>query len=120
MLVFTYGTLKKGFHNHYLLEDSKFIGEAVTKNKYGLYPSVCGSFPFALKSKNDIEIIGEVYDVDNYTLARLDALEGYPVLYLKEEIEVVLNDKIIKALIYFKNEKNYKESVNLSKKILFW
>jgi gamma-glutamylaminecyclotransferase len=120
MLIFTYGTLKKGLHNNYLLKDSKFIGEAITKNKYGLFPSVCESFPFAIKSYADVEIFGEVYEIDNNTLERLDYLEGYPTLYYRETIEVILNNKIIEATIYFKNEENNQESVNLNKPISFW
>ncbi len=120
MLVFTYGTLKKGFRNHYLLEDSKYIGDAVTKNKYGLFPSVCGGFPFAIKSYSDTEIFGELYDINKETLEKLDYLEGYPDLYIREEVEVVLNNDIITATIYFKNEENYKKGVNLNKPISFW
>ena len=90
------------------------------KNKYGLFPSVCESFPFAIKSYADVEIFGEVYEIDNNTLERLDYLEGYPTLYYRETIEVILNNKIIEATIYFKNEENNQESVNLNKPISFW
>ncbi|RZC72889.1 hypothetical protein C5167_048366, partial [Papaver somniferum] len=52
-LVFTYGTLKKGFPNHVLLEDliksgdAEYLGIYKSKNKY---PLVCGPYkvPFLL------------------------------------------------------------------------
>jgi gamma-glutamylcyclotransferase (GGCT)/AIG2-like uncharacterized protein YtfP len=34
--VFVYGTLKKGLHNHYLLQDSEFFGGAVTVPTYSM------------------------------------------------------------------------------------
>ncbi|XP_021752320.1 putative gamma-glutamylcyclotransferase At3g02910 [Chenopodium quinoa] len=81
-LIFTYGTLKKGFSNHRLMEelmgngDSTFIGSFRTAEKY---PLVCGPYrvPFLLNlpGKGDM-VWGEVYSVSETGLARLDELEG--------------------------------------------
>ena len=99
-LIFVYGTLKKGFNNNYLLNNSKFIGEAITIEKYALYQS---GIPFVIKDKSVSKIHGEVYSVDSETLNILDDLEGHPNCYKREEIFVSLrqNNEKIKAWIYF-------------------
>jgi gamma-glutamylcyclotransferase (GGCT)/AIG2-like uncharacterized protein YtfP len=71
--VFVYGTLKKGIHNHRLLTHAKFIGYAITDQGYRL---VAGGFPIVLEGGN-FAVKGEVYEVDDATLERLDQLEGY-------------------------------------------
>lgn len=81
-LVFTYGTLKRGFSNHPLLQDlslsgdASFVGAAVTVARL---PLVCGPYrvPFLLELPGAGErVAGEVYAVTARGLARLDELEG--------------------------------------------
>jgi gamma-glutamylaminecyclotransferase len=87
-LVFTYGTLKRGFSNHALLQelsragDASFVGAAVTASRL---PLVCGPYrvPFLLNLPGDEEagaggsrVAGELYAVTPRGLARLDELEG--------------------------------------------
>lgn len=77
--VFVYGTLKKGYHNHYLLEDSIFLGEDKTYLSYVLLN--CG-FPYMCIEENQpdhiaYQVVGEVYEVScPKVLADLDRLEG--------------------------------------------
>ena len=95
--VFVYGTLRKGYWNHRLLENSKFIGEAITKEKYSLYAN---GIPYVVKTPKT-QIKGEVYEVDIETLKRLDQLEGHPDFYYREKTDILINGKPIKAWIYF-------------------
>ncbi len=44
-----------------------------------------------------------VYQITSIDEANLDYYEGYPSLYGKEEVEVSINGKTIKALIYIMN-----------------
>ena len=54
-------------------------------------------------------------------LNRLDDLEGYPDLYLKEFIKVELENKqIVKALVYFKNEETNLNAIDLSNPVIEW
>ena len=87
--VFVYGTLKKGYGNHYLLADSKFVGEATSVSKW-LMIGKDMPFPYLLNRDNTKgkHIKGEVYEVDSNTLKRLDALEGVPTHYKKDWIYV--------------------------------
>lgn len=101
--VFVYGTLKKGFGNHYLLSDAALLGQAVTKEHYALYVS---GIPFVTRNKQVSPIHGEVYLVGQATLKDLDRLEGHPNWYKREQISVYLQNpdqsiKQVLAWIYF-------------------
>ena len=83
MLVFVYGSLKRGFCNHGLLKDAKFIKHDQTKEaEYRMYSA--GAFPMV--SNGDKHIGGELYEVAEATLDRLDRLEGHPNWYKREQV----------------------------------
>ena len=84
--VFVYGTLKRGFGNNGFLINQKFIGVGCTRNKFALYKD---SLPY-LVDKPETPIGGEVYEVDNETLERLDSLEGHPNWYRRKKILVCI------------------------------
>lgn len=73
-LIAVYGSLRKGFGNHRLLEKSKYLGDFKTEPKFSLYN--LGSYP-GLKENGITEVVMEVYEVDEYTAHRVDNLEGY-------------------------------------------
>lgn len=99
MLVFVYGSLKKGHWNHHVLGDSVLVGTAVTKEAFVL--TDCG-FPYAIESKHartatesltERPIVGEVYHITSEaTLARLDALEGVRSNHYNRNIAMVEMD----------------------------
>lgn len=81
-LIFTYGTLKRGFPNHNLLVDflstgdADFLGVYTTADKL---PLVCGPFkvPFLLNFPGSgNQVVGELYAVSDQALVRIDELEG--------------------------------------------
>ncbi|OAE20425.1 hypothetical protein AXG93_4905s1250 [Marchantia polymorpha subsp. ruderalis] len=81
-LAFVYGTLKRGFGNHWLMEEqmskkhARLVGTAQTKMRY---PLVCGPFqvPFLLMYPGEGEHVrGELYQVDSHCMELLDELEG--------------------------------------------
>jgi len=81
-LVFTYGTLKRGFSNHTLMQDLIRTGDATfvsTCRTAENYPLVCGPYrvPFLLNMAGSGQpVMGELYAVSASGLARLDELEG--------------------------------------------
>jgi gamma-glutamylcyclotransferase (GGCT)/AIG2-like uncharacterized protein YtfP len=82
-LVFVYGTLRKGEINHNLLESSEFIGGYVTEPKFELHD--LGEYPGLVEGTSSI--VGEVYRVNDETLAQLDILEDVPIEYRRELID---------------------------------
>jgi len=120
--IFTYGTLKAGYPNHELLADAEFVSDAITCEKYQMYPSINHQFPFLIKSEKSQQIKGEVFKTTSKELLeKLDYLEGYPDLYLKEFIKLFLEDEtIVDALVYFKNEKNNLNAADYSNPINEW
>lgn len=89
--LFIYGTLKKGGRLHRHMEGQKFIGKVKTAPKYRLY--AVGWFPglYELPSEDDDvgkSIEGELYEVDDECLARLDRVEGVPSLYQRRAVTV--------------------------------
>lgn len=75
MLVFVYGSLKKGFYNHSLIAPFEQVAKGTINGKmYSL-----GAFPAIVLSDNPEELVhGEIYNVNTPSgLASLDMLEGY-------------------------------------------
>lgn len=91
--VFVYGSLKRGFGNHVLLEGCKYVGPAKTNPLFTMISY--GAFP-AVLIDGETAITGEVYEVDEHTLRSLDALEGHPNWY--KRVEVVTD--LCKAWMY--------------------
>jgi gamma-glutamylcyclotransferase (GGCT)/AIG2-like uncharacterized protein YtfP len=96
--VFVYGSLKKGFHNNYLLGKSKLVAE-------GTLPRVkmlrLWGFPGLVDGKGGAE--GEVYEIDDLTLATLDRLEGVAYGFYKREtreVDVKGSDKKMACEVY--------------------
>jgi gamma-glutamylcyclotransferase (GGCT)/AIG2-like uncharacterized protein YtfP len=95
--VFVYGTLKRGNYNNRLLEGSVFVEEAKVKG-YGLTPG--GGFPYAIPCQN-MTARGEVYAVEDHTMARLDGLEGFPYHYTRDWVDVTLRcGMVVQAWLY--------------------
>ena len=101
--VFVYGTLKKGLHNHRFLDGQRFVGEAITIDRYPLIGETF-SFPYLLDLEGKGEMVnGELYEVSYENLTeRLDMLEGYPTHYDRKVIPVATKTGVFHAIAYFK------------------
>ena len=99
--VFTYGTLMKQRRNHFILENSKYLGDAILDD-YGLYE--LGTFPGAVKMLG-YKVYGEVYEVDEKIKELLDELEDVGNLYDYIDVDVMMDDKLVKVGFYRFNPK---------------
>jgi gamma-glutamylaminecyclotransferase len=101
MNVFVYGTLMKGYGNHRLVENETWLGDALLKD-FGLY-NVTQYYPGIIKQRGS-SVRGEVYDVSEKTLEKLDILEGEGSLYLRIAVKVTLNTgKEVESYVYVWN-----------------
>lgn len=95
MKIFVYGTLRKNHGNHFLLQDSVYLGQAKTEPKYTL---ACSGIPYLINGTE--EVVGELYEVPPHVLNDLDMLEGHPDCYTRKDINLIFNDEPIKAQAY--------------------
>ena len=58
-----------------------------------------------IKKNQNAEVPLGIFEIDDKDELSLDRYEGYPTHYRKEYLEVELNGKTIKALVYIMNEK---------------
>ena len=85
--VFVYGTLMKGYSNHQgILSGCSFIGKGELEGyrlyNLGWYP---GIVPMAGEATK-----GEVYQVDEPVISKMDRLEGEGSLYIRKNVKILL------------------------------
>jgi gamma-glutamylcyclotransferase (GGCT)/AIG2-like uncharacterized protein YtfP len=86
-VLFVYGTLKRGLCNHALLAGQQFVGEARSLPHYRLYDS--GPYPCLVEDpQRGVAVRGEIWRVDEATLAHLDEFECVQHLFDRREIHI--------------------------------
>jgi gamma-glutamylaminecyclotransferase len=96
--VFVYGTLKKGFpNNEHYMTSARFVGKYCTLEKYPLVLFGNRYVPGMLDCPGEgHHIEGELFEVNDKNLARIDLLEGTHESdgYRRQSIAVKSMDKI--------------------------
>lgn len=99
--VFVYGTLMKGYKYHMdYLAQSEFLGKGEITG-FALY-AVTSSYPGILPECGE-RVKGEVYEVDQETLKRIDDLEDEGSLYLRKQVEVLVQGEAVFGWVYIWN-----------------
>ncbi len=83
-LLFAYGSLRRGEHNHHYLRTAAYLGEHVTTAAYTMFD--LGAYP-AVIAAGVTPIEGEIHALEADGLTRLDVLEGYPRHYDRQLIQ---------------------------------
>jgi gamma-glutamylaminecyclotransferase len=89
--IFLYGTLKTGFPNFHINTGNRLPGEFVTVQRFPLYLVGPTQAPWLVNRPGEGEfVVGEVFEVDANTLARMDVLEQIdePLWYAREPLLV--------------------------------
>ena len=95
--LFVYGTLKKGFGNHRLIQKTEYIGDFISNDKFDLSGH---SFPEIYPNDQGKQIKGEIYNLEEQDFIVTDSLEGNGYFY-NREIQSFYNNKTqIEAWIY--------------------
>jgi len=106
-LVFVYGTLRRNERNHHLIDGATRIAEQAWTN--GILYNTGNGYPI-LKNTNDTDVAyGELYEVSESQLAKLDELEGYhgegENNFYDRVVKTIFTDKeIYHAFVYVMTE----------------
>jgi len=109
-LVFVYGTLKRGLHNSYLLDNDEFVTTGETKEKYVMtedgIPYVSELIPYST-------IQGEIFRVTNTSMHTLDMLESHPTWYERRQVLIVAEDGVEHNCWLYFNDKTLGSLINI-------
>jgi gamma-glutamylcyclotransferase (GGCT)/AIG2-like uncharacterized protein YtfP len=107
-LVIVYGTLRQGGVRAMpaLFPGAKFIGK--TKVRGALYD--LGAYPGLLLDESDSLATGEVYEIDDEILQKLDEIEA-PSHYWRKQVEVSVGDDRMTCWIYEPDARLYPHRV---------
>lgn len=113
--VAVYGTLRKGFHNHYLLGDSRFIDKGKGHFWGTMYSA--GGYPIFSCKEPSVKPIVEIYELPageegELVMENLDMLEGYPHWYDRTIKTFLINSEEITAWIYHQDLELQKEEID--------
>ena len=108
--VAVYGTLKASHGNHYLLQDSEFIGAGYTIDEHKM--EVIG-VPMLYKDAKGSQVEVEMYECTSWKVREdLDQLEGHPYTYRRELTDIIdLEGNTVQCWIYFIHECPPSESI---------
>lgn len=86
--LFVYGSLLSGLYNwSWALKHSNLLGKTTIEGNYTMVD--LNNFPGVIIDDSNYSIIhGEVYEVDDHTYNKIEALEGYPVFYNRVKIDM--------------------------------
>jgi gamma-glutamylcyclotransferase (GGCT)/AIG2-like uncharacterized protein YtfP len=97
--VFLYGTLKRGGVSHHFLAGQRWVAEARTEPAFRLYQ--LEGYPGMVAAPAGLSIEGEVWEVDDPCLDRLDAWEGTDIgLYARKPIRLLPPHDTVRAEAY--------------------
>ena len=102
LLLFVYGTLKRGERNHPLLMDEKYLGDTGTSPNYLLVD--LGRYPGMVKKPHGgFSVQGELFEIPYKLILELDKIEDAPFLFNLEPITLADGSKAFSYL--------YKQSI---------
>lgn len=138
MLLFVYGSLRKGFHNHDYLNEATFINSASTSDEFymvgrlnfkldefedGRSPPRMLLFPYIFKPDNDDDtlpkttVYGELYKISDDTLNKIDSHEGHPDIYKRGTINIITDlGEYTEAYTYILESQELKDEILADKK----
>jgi gamma-glutamylcyclotransferase (GGCT)/AIG2-like uncharacterized protein YtfP len=103
-LVFVYGTLRRGGTRAMstIFPEATFIAQATVQGR--LYDF--GDYPGLLLDDSNSLVVGEVYEVDDELLKRLDEFEAGSH-YLRKQVELAVDEGRKTALVYVYDPRFY-------------
>jgi len=94
--LFVYGSLKRGERHHRELAGARFVRTARTAPAYSLVDT--GEYPGLVRGGTSA-VAGELFEIDDALLARLDEFEDVPDVYRRDEVELDDGSRAIAYLL---------------------
>lgn len=99
MMLFVYGTLKRGGSNVVLIRDQRFLGEVVTVPAYRMYD--LGLYPGLIRDDaGGVSVNGELWEVSACAIAELDDFEMSAGEFERQRIELIHVEGPVEAYFY--------------------
>jgi gamma-glutamylaminecyclotransferase len=121
--LFVYGTLKKGYSNHFFLENCKYLGKAISVDQNFQMYEWEWDFPIVSQTNEGYFIKGEIYEVPYDQINAIDILEDHPNWYQRKKRYFILenSNEVISAWIYLQDYQNNQPKSEPNKdKMLEW
>ncbi len=101
--LFVYGSLKRGFENHSILSEAKYISKAKTTSTFAMYLEDDRNYPYIIKDTTSTgsSIDGELYEIMRKDLLdKVNTFEGVPDYFKCSDVYVQTRSKKVKAKAY--------------------
>lgn len=95
-----YGSNLNSGHMENLCPSAKFLGKVILNNFALSFEGEKDRCYLNIRKVKDKNIEVGVFELNDKDIFKLDEYEDYPLLYKKEDIEIELNNKKIKAFYY--------------------
>ena len=117
MLVFVYGTLKKDKCNAHIMKGAKYLREFTLPVKGFLYWNTSRNYPHFISDDTGAFISGELYEVDDNLVSKLDFFEGHPTFFKRKSVKMQEGDIFYYEYIgYIENKETIDEDfIKISK-----
>lgn len=85
-LLFVYGSIRKGHHNHHRLGNSEYLGTYKTVEPFKMFGLRSRAYPYVYPDTTGCPVTGELYAVNEERLERIDCMEGHPDVYCRTPV----------------------------------
>jgi len=104
-LLFVFGTLKRGYHNHRRLLRAEFVARAKSIS-VECAMTQRGGFPLMYLDRpvEGCSVVGEIYRVTEDDMISTDQLEGYPRFYNRRIERFMVGSREVNAWIYYNED----------------
>lgn len=87
-------------------KNARIIGSSVLKGYKLSFKGSAEKYSYLTIEEDEKSVVPVgIYKLKNSDVRMLDKYEGYPDLYSKEYLDVMVNGKVVKALVYVMNKK---------------
>ncbi len=124
MKLFVYGTLCKSKKLNYIMNYATFLGSFKTVEQFYMFGLKSGAYPLITDvqinpSCEKAHILGELYEVSDIMLEKIDQIEGHPDYYTRTPIKITDGTTVQEADGYILLNEKVKEEIAANFEVRF-